>query len=194
MAALVTLDEAYDAINDPSGADDSELSALIDAVTGVVEAIVGPVTSREVTDVLDGGGDTVVLRKYPVISVDSVTEYTPSAQTLAAEPYGSTYTGYGYRVNLNTGVLTRTSSGTPRSFASGTGNVVVNYTAGRSEIPANVKQAALELIRLHWQPQQSGNLPGISSDEYVDSGDVPFFVPNRVRELLAPSRIAPVVA
>ncbi|MFQ6212475.1 hypothetical protein ACLMMQ_29975, partial [Bacillus mobilis] len=53
---------------------DDELGVFIESVTDVIEHIVGPVVPRAVTEVHDGGGGALVLRRPPVLSVMSVTE------------------------------------------------------------------------------------------------------------------------
>lgn len=155
----------------------AELQGFIDAATEVVENIVGPITSTAYTETLDGGNATVLLTHYPVVSVDSVTEYSSgTGQVLAAEPLGTDpYTGYSYTVDLTTGVLTRTSSGVPWRFAAGTGNVVVAYHAGRASVPASVRLAALLLTQHLWEQTQRGNstgrpVPGAEADSDLDYG------------------------
>lgn len=197
MPPIVTFDEAMDAVNatDMSSSDQSELQDLIDGITEVVENIVGAITSDPVTEFYDGGSDTIVLKSYPVLTVASVTEYTPTGTVLTAEPFGTDpFTDNGYRLNSETGVLTRTSGGQVRRFAVGDKNVQVVYTPGRGTVPASVRSGAKDLLRLHWQPQQSGNLPGIGNDEFGAGETVlGYYVPYKVMDQLTPHRTAPKV-
>lgn len=201
---IISLADAYAELNvtNPDGSDDVELQGFIDAITRVIENIVGPVVPRPIVETYPGGNSTIILRSYPVQSVTSVTEYTPSATVLNAEPLGtSSYTASGYRLEPDIGRLTRTSGGLPTLFCpvwSGTsGEVQVSYVAGQSSVPKNIRLGALELLRLHWQPQQSGNWPGEEPDN-TDFGAgtmiLGFFVPNKVMDLLKPDQVAPKVA
>lgn len=197
VSALVSIDEVFAEINDVNEADTDagELQGFIDAITEVVEEITGPVLPDSRTETHDGGQPVIMLRAYPVLTVESVTEYSPAAQVLAAEPYGTTtFTGYGYRLEADIGRLTRTSGGIPRSFACGTGNIAVSYTVGRATVPPGIRNAALELIRLHWQPQQSGNVPGAGDDDNDGQVILGYFVPRKVLDLLGPQQRAPRVA
>lgn len=196
MTSLVLLDEAKDTLNITSSADDAELQAFIDGITPVVAEIIGPVGVSSFDEFYDGGrGASIALRNRPVVAVTAVTEWQPDQFVLNYEPFGtSTYSNYGYRVDLSLGTVTRLYGGLPMPFWLGQGNIEVTYTAGYATIPDNVRQAALEIIRVGWQPQQSGNLPGI--DLAGDMGGVTvlgYFIPNRARELLQASQRIPVV-
>jgi hypothetical protein len=75
----------------------------------------------------------------------------------------------------------------------------VNYTAGYAAVPQNVRLGTLELLRVNWQQTQQGGRPqygsgGFGADDLVGYQVLGYFVPNRVRELLAPSRRAPSIA
>lgn len=176
---------------------DVELTGVIDRAVEVIGNIVGPVTPTVYSEWHDGGQATVLLDRYPVTAVTTVSEYTPTVQALAAEPLDTTatFTGYGYTVDLATGVLTRTSGGLPYRFC---GRVLVLYTAGRTAVPASIRGAALELVRHLWETQR-GDGPGLPDAGY--DGPEPgaeaspdYLVPLRVAELLAPYRKAPKVA
>jgi hypothetical protein len=71
-------------------------------------------------------------------------------------------------------------------------NVVeLTYVAGLAAVPANLLEAARELIRVNWRPQRGGNFnpfDGGQSDVDQPTPDqvrLGFFVPGRVMELLA---------
>jgi hypothetical protein len=172
----------------------TEMARFISATTAVVERITGPVVQRSYDEWLDGGGQQVMLRS-PVVSVTLLTESSGNAvQTLAEEPLTAAGDGYGYTINKTTGVVTRRASGSATTFADGVENIHAQYTAGlcadTPSVPANVALAALEIIRVNWQPQQSGNRPSMGQvDPNVADGlrMLGFFVPNRVMELLQPN-------
>lgn len=187
VTAIVSLDDAKEELNITGSDDDTELQGFIDGVAEVIEFLAGPVIQAEVTETKDGGNPRVFLDKRPVLSISSVIEYAPTAQTLTEEPLGGSYTNNGYRLDKAKGILLRTKAGSASCFVSGEQNVTVTYTVGRNAVPAHIRSAALELIRTQWQPQQSGNLPGVGEDE-PGVTVLGYFVPNRVAEMLQPSR------
>lgn len=113
---------------------DARVEAVAAYIVAVIEREVGTsFVARTVTDeVHDGGGDTIVLTRPHVLSVTSVS-----------------VDGVALTTSLRTqgGVLRQFSdaaSYSPLSFASGSGNVLVTYSAGYSATPpADIKDAAL---------------------------------------------------
>lgn len=198
VTSLVTLDDVYDTLNikNPDGTDDGELQGFIDAAQAVIEDIVGPVVPQTYTEVHSGRGPSIVLDHTPVISVTSVTEYigvTPYA--LSDAELGGSTSAYSYSLDDPTaGIVSRRYNGLVGGFAAGNRNIQIVYVAGQATVPANVRLAALELIRMQWQPQQSGNLPGVGTDDFSGINVMGFFVPNRVRELLVASQRGPAIA
>lgn len=191
--ALVSLSDVKAHLNITSTTNDDEIQGFIDAATEVIENITGPILAKAVTEWHDGGSYTILLTGYPVTSVTSITEYTPTAQVLAAEPTDTTdpFTDYGYVIDTAKGEIARTSGGAPTTFL---GRVKVVYTAGRSTIPANVRLAALKLVKHMWSDQRGGsglplNAPG---DEFL--APTAHLIPWEVEELLAPYKQGPKVA
>jgi hypothetical protein len=95
----------------------------------------------------------------------------------------------------------RTAGGAVQPFPAMPQSVHVIYQAGQSTVPSNVYEGTLELIRVNFQhTQQALRAPG--PFPLVDDGSVVgsigpsmgFFVPNRVRELLSPTRRFPSLA
>lgn len=172
---IVTVDEVKKHLNigvsDTS--QDDELTGFIEAVTEVIEHIVGPVVARSVTETHDGGHSAIVLRKPPVLSVTSVTENGTAVS--------------GYAPSLEAGVLYR---GTGRGrWAGCRGAVTVTYQAGRASVPASIKLAAKDLTQINFRPQQGGNYsPFDSGGDASEAGQMilGFFVPNRVMQMLSP--------
>lgn len=200
----VTLTEAKAETNISSSVDDDELQAKIDAATAILEnhplyTIKDHVSSATWTEWADGGNEQIVLKHYPVLSVASVAEYTPAAQVIAAEPTDTTatFTGYGYTIDTDSGILTRTSSGLPTTWTDG--RVKIVYTAGVTTVPADIREAALQLIEHLWQTQRGGQGTGVpagldAQDYTAETGGIAYNLPNRVVELLEPYRKTPAIA
>lgn len=178
---ILGLDQVKAHLNmDPARTDDdTELRAVIDAATVVVEDIVGPVVARSFTEVHDPG-PLLALWQAPVIALTSMvpvltggTGYQPAEVDLDAE----------------TGIVRRLDGG---RFA---GPLRVTYTAGRRVVPANITQGGLEIIRHMWDTQRghAAARPGLGDEELVPTG-AGWTVPRRVIELLAPHRKAPILA
>lgn len=126
-----------------------------------------------VTELHDGGTDTILLRRSPVQSVTSV---TVSGTLIAATDWTADLTGCLIRRN--------TSSGSAY-WVGGNQNVSVVYVAGATSVPWKVRQACLELVRHLWDSQRGGySLPkqqGAGDDWDPRQG---YSVPRRVAELL----------
>lgn len=221
VTAIVSLEDVKDALNDYTGSagNDAELQQFIDAMSDVVEYIAGPVRSQQFVDEWhSGGSDTILLYNRPLISVDSVTEYSGVVSyTLNEQPPGSgSQDAFGYFVRYDLGTIQRVAYGVPSWFASlpwwtqrtpgwvvaaptksgyGQGRVKVTYTAGRATVPAYIKRATLELIRINYQQTQQAGRPAFRGSGMEDQLDpaqmvMGYLVPNRVKELLAPARQA----
>lgn len=176
----------------------AEIQHFIDAIQPVVEGIAGAVASAPYDEWHDGGTPLILALHPPIMSITSVTETFGANVIRTLTPQAldgvTPVDAYGYTFDAESGEITRRVSGIAAPFAMGRRNVHLVYTAGRSSTPENVRLGALELIRINWQPQQGGNRPGYSAGSGVDDMPVDgswrmgFFVPNRVMEILAPSR------
>lgn len=168
---------------------DDELRGFIASVTDVIEDVVGVVARRTFVETYSGRGErAILLRRRPVVSVTSVVE---SGTTVAASDYSVT----------EAGVLTRASAYSAGRWASGVDNVTVTYVAGRPSTPPSVLDAAKELIRINWRPQQGGNYSvfnGGRADDFGQTGAgevrLGFFVPNTVMQRLQPHSRGPHIA
>jgi hypothetical protein len=173
IAAPVSLSEVKDHLNmAPTRLEsDDELRAFINSATAAIEARVGPLTRRQVTETHNGGVSGILLNSPPALSVTSVTEN------------GTTVSPSGYRLSPGGGVLTRVNGYTKSVWTDGFANVTVTFTAGRTSIPADIRQAVLELVRHLWTTQrgQQGNR---RQDEFIAGQG--YTMPNRVLELIAP--------
>jgi hypothetical protein len=153
------------------------LTAYIDAAVRVIEDIVGPVGDATRTVTVNGGGRAIVLPS-PAATITSVTVAGVATTD--------------YTADLVAGIVYGGSFATPTYFYPGNQNVVITYTVGNDNPPANVVLAARELVRFWWQQGQQANRPSFGeagdSDEYTPSG---FAVPRRVIELCAPDMRPP---
>jgi uncharacterized phiE125 gp8 family phage protein len=190
---IVTLAEAKARVRKTGSDKDAEITALVEAAQVVVEHYVGPVVSRQVTEVVDGGRGTIILAERPVLSVTRVREYASATSytDLTLHVPGGVVAA-GYRLDATAGLLYRLAGGASGLFPSGLGNVEVVYTVGRSPVPENVRQAALELVAHWWNwsqiQQGSGGAIGaiVGEEEIVTVGGLGYAVPNRVLGLLTP--------
>lgn len=179
---------------------DARLLQLLDGLTPVIEGITGPILQRLVTETYDGGTYFISLRRRPVIEVSQVTEYRgpipyPLGQ-VSSPDLGGIYT---YMFETPGRIVRRTAGGGITTFPPGPDAVTVSYKAGYYVVPANVREATLELVRVNYQIGEQAKHPAFgqssdSSDNMPTGPAVGFFVPGRVRELLAPSKRHPSVA
>jgi uncharacterized phiE125 gp8 family phage protein len=148
---------------------DQELIAFMDAATAAIEQRVGPMTRRTVTETHDGGGK-VLLRTYPVISLTTVTDN------------GITLTSGQYRER--DGVVTKKSGTSATNFTTGLDGVSITYQAGRTSVPADLRQAVLEQVRHMWETQRGQQRGRRGGDDYTPGAA--FNLTIRVKELIAP--------
>lgn len=197
MAAIdvVTLAEAKTAlVGVTSSSRDALLSRYITAVSARLDELCGPILTRAVTELHDGGGWRLQLNQPPLYDVTSVTEYaSTSAQVLTVETNASK-PSYGYIATTGMSAeIRRRAGGGDAVFTSGRRNVVVEYRAGRFESVSAVtdvfKLPALVFLEHVWRRQEGGG-----SETYgppiglTDTGIPSFGVPNVVADLLAGER------
>ena len=192
---LVSLGEAkeYLQINTTDRTRDARLLRFIEQLTPVIEFITGPIIQRTYqNERYDGGGPWIMLRHRPVVAVNSVTEYRgPIAYPLQQIQTPDQGTIYSYQFETTGRIVRRTVGGGQTPFPLGANSIEVSYVSGRTSVPANVTQAACELVRVHFQQTQQGRpRPGTGGLDSEEPGQqiMGFFVPNRVRELLEPHR------
>lgn len=170
------------------------LESLVTAVSTRLDELVGPIVRRTVTEHHDGGCSEILLRRRPVASITSVTEYAAGVATvLTAETVSAagTYVAPGDPDNdgLLSGTVVRRSGFADAWFPAGRGNVVVVHVAGRYASTADVAgtryhEAALLMLRTAWQSD-------LNSTTVVGEYEVPQMafpsvaVPQAVRDLLA---------
>jgi hypothetical protein len=170
---------------------DTELQGFVDAAQTVAESIAGTIVQRTITaEAYNGGNLRIILRKTPVISIQSITEYVGrSAFTLTSQPLGSTADNYGYELtDANAGViLRRSASGTPMPFLGGEQGVIVSYTAGYATTPPAIRLGALICVQTWWESTQQGfGINGTSAAIQPGMSMVAgYAVPNYALELFA---------
>ena len=198
---IISLAEAKDYLNIPASnkTDDAKLVRMIKGIGPVIEFIVGPVIEKQVDEWHDGGTDTIILRQRPVVNVLAVSEYVgPIEWDLAIVQDPAHGQIYSCQVELATGrIVRRTTGGGTVNFTPGRETVHVVYLAGRTSIDENITFGTLELLRINFsqtqrrRPQVGGD-PGFAVDAQEPGQQIMgFFVPNRVRELLLPSKRRP---
>ena len=182
FAGAVSLDDVRQFENRTSIVDDEELRGFIDAAQGILSRLIGPLTPTVVTEVQDGGGDRLVLRKWPVISLTSLSYAT-----------GQTVLMTDLDLDPDTGVVFW-KYGTVGAFLGGRRFLTVTYTAGRNGLPPDLRQAVLELVKHLWESQTGGNRrPNFAADGQNAQTTTSYLLPYRVESLIQPHR-APRVA
>lgn len=134
---IVSLQDAREHLNFTSTVDDEELRSYILAATDFIESLCGYVVRRTVTQtVIPAGG--VLFLDGPVISLTSI---------VGAYGYPGTYDVSGLFLDGN--AVSYGYGGICFRYP-----VTVTYVAGRTVIPAMMREAALEYIRGTWGSQQ----------------------------------------
>jgi hypothetical protein len=180
---------------------DDELQGFILAAGEIARNHCGPFIPETHTQWFDGGRNTIVPDVTPIASVLSATEYYGlSAYPLTEQPLSGQVDAFGFTVDYGTGEITRrTFGGESATFAFGSKNIKVVYTAGRGgTVPWTVRLGVLELIRHLWQmTQQGGGRPKFGGSAY-DGGEAMvstgFAIPARVLELWQPFYRGPGIA
>jgi hypothetical protein len=117
----------------------------IDACDAVELDLGRIVARRTVVETYDGGGEALLLRSTPLISVTTVVE---SGTTVTA-----------YVPDTDRGMLWRGTTISQQSWARGRRNIVVTYVAGYVNPPPAVRYAAKGAIQMAWQESQQAPHP-----------------------------------
>jgi hypothetical protein len=147
---LVTPDEVkrYLNINTQNGKDETLIAQFIAAASSRIERHCrNPITRQPITFVRGGSGSGDMLLKYrPVHQVTEILS-GPSLDSLAALPttaYRLVMRGPCYAIQLTAGVFN--PSMTYR----------ITLEAGLDEVPAEVKQVAIEMVAIQWDRSDIG--------------------------------------
>lgn len=161
---FITLAEVKAQANVTGTTHDAELDLFRGAAQEAVEGLIGPVLHRPVTETVWSGsyaGTTVVLRHWPVLSVDTVT-----SGGVAVE----------FSPNPAAGIV----------WVHGFGQVTITYTVGREVVPDSVRVAAL-IIAAHLWSTQRGIAPSpLAPDDGAPAPGMAYSIPNRATDLLRP--------
>lgn len=180
---IVGLAEVKEHGNITTNASDQELLDFIGTAQQMIENLVGAVVPTTVTETYTSTGSRLWLRRAPVLSVTSVTEYTG---TTALTPL----TAGDWTLDPETGALTR-------NYGWWAGDSVqVVYRPGRSPIPEAIRWAGKELTIHLWRSTQTlrGGRGRGSADDTAAAVGAGFGLPNRVEDALRPFLRAPAVA
>jgi hypothetical protein len=175
---VISLAVAKRHLNITSTTDDEEIRGWLAAVTEVIEAKVGPVVVKTITDERhDGNGRSLWLRQTPVVSLTTVAPWLTT---------GTTYTVADLRLSPDSGRVERKDG---LCFTGGP--FAVSYKAGRPVIGENISQAAAIILKHLWETQRgAAGLPLQGLDDTTLIPGMGFAVPNRALELLAPDELA----
>ena len=199
--ALLSREEAYEAINDTASAqsvaspdrDPEFVGVWVPAISRRVDELCGPVVVRTVTDERhDGGVYAIQLSKSPVLTVTTLVEYASGVVTTLTAEQDATLPDDGYLLETlgSTTFVYRRSSGSDRLFAYGRQNVKVTYEAGRAAdtdaVDAKFKLAAGAILRRLWSREAGAWARG--GDPFTEAGVGPGFfkaIDPMVREFLS---------
>jgi len=144
--------------------EDSLITALIEAATGMIEQITGLAIMAQTWElVLDSFADSILLPKGPVTGITSVSYYDPDS---ALQTLGSS--NYALDAVSSPQWLVRAADASWPAIASGVNNVIIRFTAAVTVAAdlASLKTAILMLVA-HWHGNREaagdGIPPGVSA-------------------------------
>lgn len=141
------------------------LAGYVTAISNRLDELVGPIVQRPVAgERLHGGHSRVRVRRWPVAEFTAVAEYQSGVATVLAAEALDVEGGYYAEPwdedpTLLSGRLLRRSGFSDSCWATGRGNVVVSYTAGRYPDTAAVRgtryyQAAVITLKSLWRGEE----------------------------------------
>lgn len=142
MGAILDLPAARKAINDTGQADEVELTGVLAAAEKLVLDRVGDITALQVVEDHRHVDGLLVLHRWPVLSVTSVT-LLPAGTVVAPDDPVTGEAGY---------VLH--DDGTLEHDFRGARVVRVAYTAGRTSVPDDVRHGTERLLAHLWRGSQ----------------------------------------
>lgn len=176
---LLSLADAKQHLNITSTTNDAELETYIAAVTEAIEAYIGPVGRRTITETVSPSSGVLLLSTVPVLSLTSVTPYASAPLTVGS-----------LTVKAASGIVL---PGAYTGFYAATYDVI--YTAGRASVPASVNTAGRLVLQRLWETQRG---PMSSTPFNAEIGAEPtafsYVMAYGVRELLDPYRLPAAVA
>lgn len=154
--------------------DDVLLTSLIARASAFIDSYIGRgIISADYTETLNGNdSDSMFVKNFPITAVSSVTvdlyTYSPSNT-----PLGFGYTFDSNRVYLRGG-----------RFCRGSQNVVISYTGGYAQVPADIQQAAIELVVFKYKSRNHVGMASHSQDRVVVDHFIQSEVPPEVQCIL----------
>lgn len=168
---IIDLSEAKAHLNIKTTGSDTELQSMVDVACSLVQEYADRSwDDAEVVQSFDGGTDTFLLSRSPIVAIASVEVDGVETDNFTA--------------SLSSGIVWTKFH--PRRDRQ---NVVITYSVGvgGGEVPELARQGALEALRHLWGTQRGGMVrQPLAGDEYP-TGEA-FSLPRRVQELLDPLR------
>lgn len=162
---------------------DDELQPFLDAAVEQAIDYVGPVVPTQFVETYDGGNTTILLRKWPVISVDAVVngfDADPTVQSAAG-------TAGWVLDDDGSGLLTLVADGgAPTNWYCGFRNLTVTYTAGRDPMPASVGRGLLVLAQHLYGSKIGSSAARPGSTSAAGGGGLTYALPYFVSEVWRP--------
>lgn len=187
--ALPLLSDVKEYLNIPPATTthDTRLGYYLTAATSMVVQQVGPIAATSYSEVHDGGGIFIMLRRPPVLSITTIVEYVGiQAYPLTSQPLGSTTDMYGFSLSSRSGKVTRRDgTGTPVPFRGGKESIAVTYIAGTMTVDPAIFLAVLEDIRGLYEGTQMGSLPSITGEPNADVWSAPMGTFPRLASILS---------
>jgi hypothetical protein len=180
---LLSLDDCRRAVK-VTAADTTrdELLRLFNASgTLVIEDVAGKILPAAKVQDTDGGRPSINL--WHRITEDTDLTVTVDGVALVEET--------GFIVDREAAIVHAGSRQFPSRFPAGRLNVRIEYSAGRATIPANIEQAAVELIRHQYQVGHQAVhaewSADPSGDDTLDTTPSGYLIPRRVLQLCRPT-------
>lgn len=170
--ALISLDDAKGTLNMTGTSQDEELRDKIDVITALIDAQIGAVIPRSVSETVEIWRDFFMVHQ-PIVSLTSLTPVRSGGMTLVASDYAV----------LSTGKVVRQDGAW---MAEAPWNLYTAvYMAGRSTFSPLVLEAARVMLQHLWEPQRgAGVRPGQGQPDELTATDEPALTP-RAMELLS---------
>jgi hypothetical protein len=203
--ALVTLAEVKQFLSIRTSDRDAELEMMLEAARPEIESLTGPIVPQIYDESYAGGNHIISLSHRPsvgygtspVLNVLSATEYVGStAYSLVDVADASLGTIYSFEVNVRLGIITRRSAGGGTvAFPAGPDSVHIVYQAGQASVPANVRLACLEAVRVNYETTQAVGAGRFAPADALDVGvTLMSALPPSARRMLGPTRRGPSIA
>lgn len=177
--ALLSLDDAKATLNfsTTNFSQDEELRDKIDVVAALIDAEIGAVIPRSVSETVEIWRDFFMVH-HPIISLTSLTPIRSGGMTLNASDYTVLSTG---KVVRQDGAWVTTA---PWNLYTAV------YLAGRSTFSPLVLEAARVMLSHLWEPQRgSGVRPGQGQPDELTATDQPVLTPRAMELLSTQTRI-----